>query len=92
MGLVNLKTNLKSLKYGWDRLGEGNSGQPYITSPIDKLPEVNTDFLLRGGVRAIQHSIDDTKRLTKFFTDLKSPKGILFIGKQKYCHNQKYYI
>jgi hypothetical protein len=32
MPLVDLKTNLKSLKYGQDRINEGNSGQPYITT------------------------------------------------------------
>lgn len=86
MGLIKLKTNLKSLKFGVspasDRPGGGNSNQPYITSPIDTPPEFNTDFLLRGGIRATQHSIDDTKRLTKFFMDLKSPKGVLFTAKQ----------
>ena len=82
MGLLNLKTDLKSLKYGNDRLGGGSSGQPYITTPIDKDPQTNIDFLLNGGIQASQHTIDDTKRLTKFFTDLKSPKGILFTAKQ----------
>jgi hypothetical protein len=32
MPLVDLKTNLKSLKYGKDRINEGNSGQPYVTT------------------------------------------------------------
>ena len=82
MGLLNLKTDLKSLKYGDDRFGGGSSGQPYVISPIDKDPQTNIDFLLNGGIQASQHSINDVKRLTKFFTDLKSPKGILFTGKQ----------
>jgi hypothetical protein len=38
MSLLNLQTDLKSLKFGvgpsYDRPGKGNSGQPYITSPI----------------------------------------------------------
>ena len=38
MSLLNLQTDLKSLKFGvgpsYDRPGLGNSGQPYITSPI----------------------------------------------------------
>jgi len=35
MGLKDLKTNLKSLKYGDDRLGGGNSNQPYIQTDIN---------------------------------------------------------
>lgn len=60
MPLINLTTNFKSLKYGQDRPGGGNSGQPYVQYP---LPEVasqqyldfyqnnkfNLDFPLRGG-------------------------------------------
>jgi len=38
MSLLNLQTDLKSLKFGvgpsYDRPGLGNSGQPYITTPI----------------------------------------------------------
>ena len=33
--LVELKTNLKSLKYGSDRPGGGWSGQPYVQFPIE---------------------------------------------------------
>jgi len=35
MALIDLKTNLKSLKYGDDRLGGGNSDQPYIQTDIN---------------------------------------------------------
>ena len=35
MGLKDLKTDLKSLKYGGDRLGNGNSNQPYIQTDIN---------------------------------------------------------
>jgi hypothetical protein len=42
MGLINLRTNLKSLRYGQDRPGGGDSGQPYIqTSVTGKLLDVN---------------------------------------------------
>jgi hypothetical protein len=34
MALIDLKTNLKSLKYGSDRPGGGSSGQPYIQTDI----------------------------------------------------------
>ena len=35
MGLLDLKTDLKSLKYGGDRFGGGSSDQPYIQTDID---------------------------------------------------------
>jgi len=35
MPLIDLKTNLKSLKYGNDRTNEGSSGQPYVTTDSD---------------------------------------------------------
>ena len=34
MPLLDLKTNLTSLKFGRDRLNSGDSGQPYIKTPI----------------------------------------------------------
>jgi hypothetical protein len=42
MPLIDLKTNLKSLKYGNDRTNAGSSGQPYITTD----PEGNTNLSL----------------------------------------------
>jgi hypothetical protein len=86
MGLIDLKTDLKSLRYGNDRVYGGNSGQPYITTPIpdDISPYIGTtDFLLRGGVNAALDSLEDVKRLGKMFIDTKSPNGILFIAKQQ---------
>jgi hypothetical protein len=86
MGLINLKTDLKSLKYGNDRIGGGNSGQPYITTDIpDRIgPYIGTtDFLLRGGVNAVTDSLEDIKRLGKMFADTRSPNGLLFIAKQQ---------
>ena len=35
MPLILFKTNLKSLKYGDDRPGGGDSGQPYVQFPIE---------------------------------------------------------
>ena len=35
MPLIDLKTNLKSLKYGNDRTNAGSSGQPYVTTDSD---------------------------------------------------------
>lgn len=85
MGLIDLKTDLKSLRYGKDTIGGGYSGQPYIQTPI---PEsfndlgADYDFILRGGINAVRDSLTDIKRLTKMFFDLKSPNGVLFIAKQ----------
>ena len=86
MGLIDLKTDLKSLRYGKDTLGGGNSGQPYIQTPIpDSFNNLgaNEDFILRGGISAVKDSITDIKRLGKMFTDLKSPNGLIFIAKQQ---------
>ena len=87
MALVNLQTNLKSLRYGKDRVGGGSSGQPYVTSsPPDSLSDLGRsggiDFLLRGGTLMSSRTLDDVSRLTKMFTDLKSPNGLLFTAKQ----------
>ena len=91
MALVDLTTDLKSLRYGRDRQGGGDSGQPYITTPIpesiglDKFGLTNTgysDFLLRGGTLLAKNTVDDVSRLTKMFLDLKSPNGIFFTAKQ----------
>jgi len=81
MGLVNLTTNLKSLKYGSDRPGGGSSGQPYIVTPIpDGLTANGPDFLLRQG--ALKASLTDSERLFKFFFDPLSSRGLLFTTKQ----------
>jgi hypothetical protein len=86
MGLINLHTDLKSLKFGHDRIGGGSSNQPYITSPIpDKIGEygfLNTDFLLRGGSKSVTDSLKDVERLGKYFTDVRNPSGLLFVAKQ----------
>jgi hypothetical protein len=89
MPLLDLKTDLKSLKYGSDQPGGGSSGQPYVTTDINT---VDTGFnrfrmtkfddgLVRGGiVGATNASIVDTIRIGKFLKDF--PKGPLFIAKQ----------
>jgi len=85
MGLINLKTNLKSLKFGKDQPGGGSSNQPYITTKIPEgdSPNLNSpDFILRGGNLALANTVLDTIRLGKYFTDLKSPSGMLFVAKQ----------
>jgi len=80
MGLIDLKTNLKSLKYGNDQQGGGSSGQPFIVTPIPEgYAPKSIDFLLRNGILNPADSITDAKRLTKF---LASTNGILFTTKQ----------
>jgi hypothetical protein len=49
--LVN-DTTLKSLKYGFDQLGGGDSGQPYITTDISD-PNLTNLNLARGGLGSI---------------------------------------
>jgi hypothetical protein len=86
MGLIDLKTDLKSLRYGKDTLGGGYSGQPYIQTPIpDSFNDLgaNEDFILRGGIGAIRDSLTDIRRLGKMFIDTKSPNGLIFIAKQQ---------
>jgi len=89
MPLIDLKTDLKSLKYGKDQLGGGNSGQPYIQTDINTIDRGFNrlrftkfdDGLVRGGaVGAINASVVDTIRIGKFLKDF--PKGPLFIVKQ----------
>jgi hypothetical protein len=77
-------TVLKSLKFGNDRPGGGDSGQPYIKNPIDRpnTPALNSDFLLRGGISAPLNALEDVARLTKYFFDFKNPSGLLFTAKQ----------
>jgi hypothetical protein len=89
MALLDLKTNLKSLKYGSDTPGGGNSGQPYQQVDINTVDSGFNQFrmtkfddgLVRGGiVGAANASIVDTFRIGKFLKDF--PKGPLFIAKQ----------
>ena len=88
MALVDLKSDLKSLKFGsppaYDRPGEGVSGQPYIKEPFidsDIVPQ-SGDFLLRGGLNAPLDAATDVARLARYFADLKSPRGVLFTAKE----------
>lgn len=87
MGLLiklnNGDTSLKSLKFGHDRPGGGDSGQPFIQSPIgdqNQPSALDTDFLLRGGINAPKDAADDILRLTQYFV---TPPGIAFIAKQQ---------
>lgn len=82
--LIHLRTDLKSLKYGEDRQGSGNSGQPYIVSPIPpgkfNTPTVDDNFIRGGRFLASSAAEIDSKRIKKFFED--KPRGPLFIARQ----------
>jgi len=87
MGLVDLTTDLKSLRYGKDRIGGGSSGQPYIKTDIpDSFSDVGKtggpDVLLRGGTLTPGRAARDVSRLTQMFFDFKSIGGPLFIAKE----------
>lgn len=46
MSLINLRTNLKDLKFGNDRAGNGNSNEPYVVAKIPATNEpLQTGFL-----------------------------------------------
>jgi len=83
--LQNGDTSLKSLKFGKDRPGGGDSNQPYVQNPIQieiKNPSFYNDFILRGGILAPIEAANDVVRLSKYFTDIQNPNGILFTAKQ----------
>ena len=85
MPLVNLTTNLKSLRYGSDRRDQGSSNQPYVTTsiPNGEGPGFgDEDFLLRGGSLLPGAVVRDVSRLTQMMFDFKSPNGLLFTVKQ----------
>ena len=90
MPLVDLKTDLKSLRFGKDRKGGGNSRQPYVQIGIPETPFEEAlasplgvkDFLLRGGLNTVTDTAEDLVRLGSFFTNPFNPSGLLFTAKQ----------
>lgn len=82
-GLLTLRTNLKSLKYGQDRPGGGDSGQPFITTDINNVSggiPFDDGFVRHGTVGASNASEVDRIRIKKFLYN--DTKGKLFITKQ----------
>tara|TARA_Y100001972_G_scaffold59205_1_gene72539 strand:- start:3629 stop:6436 length:2808 start_codon:yes stop_codon:yes gene_type:complete len=88
MPLINLKTDLKSLKYSKDRPEGASSKEPFITKDIPGTDEDRKagivsdggpDFMLRGGVLAPLRAFDDLKRTKDLF--FQTPKGLLFTAK-----------
>lgn len=93
MALIDLKTDLKSLKYGKDRIGGGSSNQPFVQKPIpDSFSAVgNTgglDVLTRGGSLAFQSTADDVSRLTKLLLTPSTFQGPFFTIKQNVLSRQ----
>lgn len=72
----------KSLKYGSDTPGGGDSGQPYITDPEGRITvRAGDDGFVRGGaLGAARSAAKDTLRIQKFLEN--KPKGTLFIARQ----------
>ena len=95
MPLVDLKTNLKDLRFGKDRKGGGNSRQPYVQIGIPETPFEEAlasplgvkDFLLRGGLNTVTDTAEDLVRLGSFFTNPFNPSGLLFTAKQNILSN-----
>jgi len=90
MPLINLQTDLRSLRFGNDRPGGGSSNQPYIQksipapedSPSNLFNTGGKDVLIRGGLLAPIKGVNDVSRLSQMFFDFKSPSGPLFTAKQ----------
>lgn len=93
MGLINLKTNLKSLKYGQDKVGGGSSNQPFVQKPIPESFSAigNTgglDMFVRGGTLAIGKTADDVSRLTKLLLTPSTFQGPAFTAQQNLLSRQ----
>ena len=93
MGLVNLRTDLKSLKYSKDRIGGGSSKQPFIQKPIpeDFSAVGNTgglDVLTRGGTLVVGRTADDVSRLSKLLLTGNTFQGPFFSIKQNVLSRQ----
>ena len=93
-GAVNPNNqNPRTIPFGRDRfndkLNEG-SNQPYIyENNKQKLVDISgknssfyNDFTIRGGILAPLKAAEDVLRLTRFFADIKNPKGLLFLAKE----------
>ena len=90
MGLINLRTNLKSLRFGNDTQGGGASGLPYIQTGLPEdspageylasIARNSADWPLRGGQYWTIASTEDAVRVSRFLTDF--PKGTIFTTKQ----------
>ena len=85
--------NPRTIPFGRDRFNDGlkdGSNQPYIyENNKQKLVDISgknsafyNDFTIRGGILAPLKAAEDVLRLTRFFADIKNPKGLLFLAKE----------
>jgi hypothetical protein len=83
------QTRFRSLRWGNDRPGHGDSGQPYIKVDLKKIDSLGNQIrfahfdegFIRGGlIGSTVHAATDLIRVAKFMGDF--PKGPLFITKQ----------
>ena len=93
MGLIDLKTDLKSLKYSKDRIGGGSSKQPFVRKSIPEGFNAvgNTgglDVLTRGGSLVFQKTADDVSRLSKLLLTANTFQGPAFTIKQNVLSRQ----
>lgn len=90
MALLELKSNLRDLKFDKDTRGGGSSGQPYLkgglpeNSPAGEdladIVRFSKDYPVRGGASSLIFSTQDTIRIGRFLNDF--PEGALFTAKQ----------
>jgi hypothetical protein len=77
--------NPRTIPFGRDRVGGKNSNQPYIKKGLLNVSldsAFYNDFTIRGGILAPLNALEDVARLTKYFADIKNPKGLLFLAKE----------
>lgn len=92
MALINLKTNLKSLKYGRDTVDGGDSKQPLVKTSIpESFSEIgNTggfDNIFRGGALIGTAVANDSLRIGKLTNTLTIPQGAAFKTKMNLLSN-----
>jgi hypothetical protein len=92
MGIINLQTNLRTLRYNNDTRGGGTSGLPYVRYSLDQdftkeensilidSARFSSDYPVRGGLYSVRSAAEDAIRIRKFLTDF--PKGSNFTQKQ----------
>jgi len=87
--LREIKSNLKTLKFGKDQPDGGSSGLPYIKSYDNnqttqdiarETARFSSDYPIRGGLYSVRAAAEDAIRVRKFLTDF--PKGSNFTSKQ----------
>ena len=85
-GVINPNNqNPRTIPFGRDRVGGKDSNQPYIKKGLLNVSldsAYYNDFTIRGGILAPLNALEDVARLTKYFADIKNPKGLLFLAKQ----------